>query len=269
MAKQQVKKFRKSAPGKHQLNWLWGASSVFETLSIGRWRVYEVYVTAEIFESNAELLKSKQKDGVELEVVSNAKLEDLAQTPDHQGIVARVSKYPYQSLESLEAKGLTVSEKLDSNQAQPLLVIIDRIQDTFNFASILRCCQHVGVQAVIVGEFCQSQVTTQIARASVGAVNHFPIIQSPDLVAAVTKVKKLGFKFIALGSQASQAVCDASFKSPIALIIGGDAHSLDPALLQLCDQQVSIPMLGPKTSLNSAVSAGILLYEVRRQQRGE
>lgn len=267
MAKQQVKKFRKSAPGKHQLNWLWGTSSVFETLSIGRWRVYELYVTAEIFDSNAELLKSKQKEGVELEVVSNAKLEELAQTLDHQGIVARVSKYPYHSLESLEANGLAVAQELDSNRAQPLLVIIDRIQDTFNFASILRCCQSASVQAVITGEFCQAQVTTQIARASAGAVNHFPIIQSPDLAAAATKVKELGFSLIAPGPQASQAVCDASLKSPIALIIGGDTHALDPALLQLCDQQVSIPMLGPKTSLNSAVSAGILLYEVRRQQR--
>ncbi|MCY2985819.1 MAG: RNA methyltransferase [Planctomycetota bacterium] len=266
MARQQVKKFRKSAPGKHQLNWLWGRESVFETLNAGRWRVYELYVTAEVLEQNADLLKDKQKEGVELEVVSNSKLEDLVQTSDHQGIVARVSKYPYQTLESLEQTQPTNAAMLESNSAQPLLVIIDRIQDTFNFASVLRCCQSAGVQAVITGEFCQAQITTQVARASSGAVNHFPIIQSPDLVVAATKVKELGFKLIAV-SRTGQVVCDASLKTPIALVIGGDMHALDPALLMLCDEEVSIPMLGQKTLLNSAVSAGILLYEIRRQQR--
>ena len=266
MARQQVKKFRKSAPGKHQLNWLWGRESVFETLTAGRWRVYELYVTAEVFEQNADLFRGKQKEGVELEVVSNAKLEELAQTSDHHGIVARVSKYPYQTLDVLEQTQPTDAETLESNTVQPILVIIDRIQDAFNFASVLRCCQSAGVQAVITGEFCQAQITTQIARASLGAVNHFPIIQSPDLVAAATKVKELGFKLIAV-SQTSQVVCDASLKTPVALVIGGDMHAIDPALLLLCDEQVSIPMLGHKTSLNSAVSAGILLYEIRRQQR--
>jgi 23S rRNA (guanosine2251-2'-O)-methyltransferase len=240
---------------------------VFETLNAGRWRVYELYVTAEIFEQNAELLKSKQKEGVELEVVSIAKLEELAQTPDHQGIVARVSKYPYETLESLEATNPSVPNEPTSTVVQPLLVIIDRIQDTFNFASVLRCCQSAGVQAVITGEFCQAQVTTQIARASLGAVNHFPIIQSSDLVAAANKVKELGYQLIAAGPQSSQAICDSSLNTPIALVIGGDILQLDPALLQLCNQQVSIPMLGQKTSLNSAASAGILLYEIRRQQR--
>ena len=265
MARQQVKKFRKSAPSNHQLNWLWGRESVFETLSAGRWRVYELFVTAELFEQNTDLLKSKQKDGVELEVVSSAKLEELVQTPEHQGIVARVSKFPYQTLESLNATEPN-SEVPSKDRVQPLLVIIDRIQDTFNFASVLRCCQSAGVQAVITGEFCQAQVTTQIARASAGAVNHFPIIQAPDLIAAATKVRELGFKLIAVGSQASQVVCDAELGVPIALVVGGDQHAMDSALLQLCEQ-VSIPMPGQKTSLNSAVSAGILLYEIRRQQR--
>jgi 23S rRNA (guanosine2251-2'-O)-methyltransferase len=269
MARPQIKKFRKSAPSKHQLNWLWGRESVFETLTARRWRVYELYVTAELFEQNTDFLKVKQKEGVELEVVTTARLEELAQTPDHQGIVARVSKFPYQTLDILEQTTnihATHATTTESNTTQPLLVIIDRIQDSFNFASVLRCCQSAGVQAVITGEFCQAQITTQIARASSGAVNHFPIIQAPDLISAATKVKQLGFKLIAV-SQASRVVCDAALKTPIALVIGGDMHPLNPALLLLCDELISIPMIGPKTSLNSAVSAGILLYEIRRQQR--
>ena len=104
-------------------------------------------------------------------------------------------------------------------------------------------------------------------RASAGAVNHLSIFQTSDLLVAASKVKELGYALIASNSQAGLAVCDSPLNAPVALIIGGDTHGLDPTLLQLCDQQVNISMLGNGTTLNSAVSAGILLYEIRRQQR--
>jgi 23S rRNA (guanosine2251-2'-O)-methyltransferase len=267
MAKQQSKRPRKtSSAGKHQPNWLWGKQSVLGTLEAGRWRVYELYVTTELHDQFSELLKAKQADGVELEVVSTERLSHLSQTAEHQGIVARVSKYPYQTMESLEIQ-LRVDS--DSSDAKPptLVVILDRVQDSFHFASILRCCQSAGVTGVIVGEHRQSQVTTQVARLSSGAVNHLSIVQSADLVSAVKQVKACGATIIAFASDSPQEADKVSLNSSVALLLGSDAYGIDPLLLGLCDHQVSIPMLGKTSSLNSAISAGILLYEIRRQQR--
>ncbi|MCY2973658.1 MAG: RNA methyltransferase [Planctomycetota bacterium] len=313
MAKHNSKKIRRTNPsGSHQINWLWGQESVLETLRAERWRVYELFLTAEVSHQHRELLKAKQKikrkpnqktsentsetvdekHSIEIEIVSAAKLEELAKTTEHEGIVARVSKYPYESLEILEsvrttepmalATGFvssTVSDitpeaiaygsgKTPFSLPHPLVVVIDRVQDAFTFASILRCCEAARVSAVIVGQFCQAQVTTQVARASSGAVNHFPIIQADDLASATQQLKDLGFQLIAIDPQSQFDVCDKPLALPLAVVLASDTLGLDPKILEICDHRVRIPTLGKTNPLLSAVAAGILLYETRRQQRG-
>jgi len=292
MAKQQHKRPRRTtSAGSHQVNWLWGQQSVLETIHANRWRVYELFVTADVSHQHKALLKAKQKEGVDLEVVSASHLEELTKTTEHEGIVARVSKYPYESMEILEsvrttepmalATGLdvaTISEpapeasaygsgKVTLPSLQPLVVVIDRIQDAFTFASILRCCETARVTAVIVGQFCQAQVTTQVARASSGAVNHFPIIQADDLASATEQLKLLGFQLIAIDPQSQSDVCDKPLTLPLAVALASDTLGLDPKLLELCDHRVRLPSFGKTIPLPSAVAAGILLYETRRQQR--
>jgi len=277
MAKRNNKKVRRTTPsGSHQINWLWGQESVLETIHANRWRVYELFVTAEVSHQHKDLLKAKRKDGVEVEVVSAEKLEELSKATDHEGIIARVSKYPYESLDVLKPSSVSGSDVSDSDvskshsaekKTQPLVVVIDRVQDAFSFASILRCCEVAQVSAVIVGQFCQAQVTTQVARASSGAVNHFPIIQSDDLASTAQHLKDLGFELIAIDSQSQSDVCDAPLNLPAALILASDTLGLDPNLLELCDHRVRTPTLGKANTLHSAVAAGILLYETRRQQR--
>jgi 23S rRNA (guanosine2251-2'-O)-methyltransferase len=268
MVKQSAKKFRKnSSAGKHQTNWLWGQQSVMETLQAGRWRVYELFVTEEVMTQNAALLRSKQKDGVELEIVSSAKLAELSQTTDHQGIVARVSKYPYETLEAL-VSGIRI--RLESSAADvllPLVVLVDRVQDAFHFASILRSSECAGVMAVVIGEHCQAQVTTQVARASMGVVNHLVIVQAANLVEAAAQLKATGLTLIATDSKPEGDVASSSLNGPCALMIGSDAHGLDPALAELCDRRVRFPVHGKSNTLPIAVAAGIVLYEIRRQQR--
>ena len=267
MVKQLVKKFRKNNPsGKHQTNWLWGQQSVLETLHAGRWRVYELFVNAEMMAQHTDVLKSKQKGGSELEVVSNAKLEELSQTADHQGIVARVSKYPYETMESLESRLRPRFETADADTPLPLVVLVDRVQDTFQFASILRSCEHAGAFAVVIGEYCQAQVTTQVARASMGVVNSLDIVQTVDLVQAASQLKAIGLPLIAFDSKSELDLANSLPKSQCALMIGSDAYGLDPALAVLCDCKVRFPIHGKSNTLPSAVVAGIMLYEIRRQQ---
>ena len=269
MVKQPVKKFRKNnSSGKHQTNWLWGQQSVLETLQAGRWRVYELFVTAEMMAQHTDLLKSKQKGGSELEIVSNAKLEELSQTADHQGIVARVSKYPYETMESLESRLRTRFETTHADIPLPLVVLVDRVQDTFQFASILRSCECAGAFAVVIGEYCQAQVTTQVARASMGVVNHIDIVQTVNLVKAASQLKAIGLPLIAFDSTSELDLANSLLNSPCALMIASDANGLDPALAELCDCKVRVPVHGKSNTLPSAVAAGIMLYETRRQQGG-
>jgi 23S rRNA (guanosine2251-2'-O)-methyltransferase len=204
-------------------------------------------------------------EGVELHVVSNSKLEELSQSAEHQGIVARVSKYPYLSLDEIHELHNPMINSQESQHASPLWVVIDRIQDSFQFASILRCCESASVCGVIVGEYCQAQVTTQIARSCLGAVNHFSIFQSADLSLALRKIKEHGVSIVAYNPEAVQCVGSMSFASGTALLIGSDPQGIASNLLSLSDYQISIPMSVNATSLPATVAAGILLYEIRRK----
>jgi len=264
MARQQIKKFRRNSPvGKQTRNWLWGQHSVVETLQVGRWRVYELYVTTEKADLHADLIRSKVSDGVELNIVSNSKLEELCQTSEHQGIVARVSKYPYSSIEEMESLFQPQSDSVESARVQPILVIMDRIQDATQFATILRCCKEAAVCGVIIGEHCQSQVTTQISRACLGAVNHFPIFQIGDLSQAIGKAKEYGFSIVAYNPKSQLSLSDAPISTSVALLVGNDTQGLAPNLIALSDHQFGIPVLGKATSLPTMIATAILLYEIR------
>ncbi len=260
--------------GSHQRSWLWGHHAVCETLQSGTWPVLEIFVSAEAFRQSAQLLQAQQAAGIPLEVVDNARLEQLTRSTEHQGLVARLGAFPYWPMADFE-KTLTQSiaelsscspDSRATGKNPAVVVICDRIQDTFNFGAILRCCDGANVLGVIVGDRNQAEVTPHVARSSSGAVNHIPIIRQHDLVHSALRLKELGMQLVAADANARESLWDSRLSGPIALLVGSEAHGISPELLAQSDQQVIIPMMGHVTSLNVAVATGIFLYEIRRQQ---
>lgn len=257
--------------GNHQRSWLWGRHAVIQTLQSGLWPVHEIYTSREAFEQSEELISAKQREGVPVEIVALDRLEQLCRSAEHQGLVARMGEYPYRSVERFEQElqlvmNSSASQQPDSGgRIQPLIVICDRIQDAFNFGAILRCCDGANVLGVIVGNRAQAQVTPHVARSSAGAINYIPVVKSSDLLATAARLKTLGWQLVAADCNATQSVWDTPLTGCTALVIGSEAHGIHPELLAHCDQRVCIPMHGQVTSLNAAVAAGIMLYEIRRQ----
>ncbi len=268
----QTQKTPRKAPsafsGNHQRSWLWGHHAVLETLQSGLWPVLEIHATREAFENSADLLMAKQKTGIPVDIVTPERLFELSKSTEHQGLVARLGPYPYRSMQSLESElRLAIAGHEHEPGKPPLIVICDQIQDTFNFGAILRCCDGAGVLGVIVGQRSQAEVTPHVARSSVGAVNYVPVIQAENLVAAAKTVKLLGFQLVGADGNTTQSAWTGDLHSLTALVIGSEATGISAELLAECDQRLCIPMQGHVTSLNAAVAAGILLYEIRRQQK--
>lgn len=262
----------KKFSGNHQRSWLWGFHAVTETLKAGRWPVLEIYVVQETLPHIEEQLRLHQDDSIPVNVVHPERIEQLTGNADHQGMAIRLGRFPYLSMAEMESalrKQLqSIQSPSDENRTSvPLIVICDRIQDAFNLGAILRCCDGTSVSMVIVGEKHQSEVTPHVARSSAGAVNYIPIARSNDLVAASELVKSLGMQLVAADANGSHSVWEAPLSAPTALIIGSEAYGISQSLLDLCDLKVTIPMYGHVTSLNAAVAAGILLYEIRRQHK--
>ncbi len=105
----------------------------------------EVYCTEEAWAESAALFGKLVATGVPVHFASRARLEELSKSSEHQGLLARLGAYVYGTMEELR---LSLSQA--SGYPIPLIVMCDRIQDTFNFGAILRCCDGAQVTAVIV-----------------------------------------------------------------------------------------------------------------------
>jgi 23S rRNA (guanosine2251-2'-O)-methyltransferase len=108
-------------------------------------------------------------------------------------------------------------------------------------------------------------VTPHVARSSAGAVNYLDLFRVDELADLLQSLKDVGVLIVAATEKASTPLWQAGLGVAVAIVVGSEAAGIRPELLEICDCHVSIPMLGQVTSLNAAVAAGVLMYEVRRQ----
>jgi len=250
-------KRRRKLLGSHQRCWIWGRFPVLETLRAGRWNPRELKLSERL--SSAERAAAAalaERGGCKISPVPHEELTKLCGSTEHQGYAAKMPPYPF-----ADAAGVIASAGEHS-----LFVLLDAIQDPFNYGAILRSADAAGIDAVIVGSQGQSDVTSQVVRSSAGAVNHLPIAQVDDLPAAAAAVRERGLRIVGASEKAGVPVDEFDFRQPAVLVVGNEGSGIRPELLQLCDATVTIPQYGGVASLNAAVSAGILFYEARRQR---
>ena len=207
-----------------------------------------------------------QHAAISVHEVDDQRLTELCGSRHHQGIAARMGEFPY----SDESQLLRLLEEEKSGQPSlpSLIVVCDRIQDAFNFGAILRCCDGAAATAVVIGSEHQVGVTPHVARSSAGAVNHVQIARVENLADTAAKLSALQFRMVAATEKGDDLTTTSDLSGPTCLMIGSEAVGLSAPLLALADVQVRIPMRGSVGSLNAAVAAGILLYEIRRQHDG-
>ena len=253
---------RRQLQASHQKNWLIGKYPVLEVLRAARWMPAELYMADTCEPEIAdEVTRTASRTGIATSVVTDDRMQQLCHSEHHQGVAARMSPYPYQSLSEL----LDMQTRADV-QTAPIIVVCDRIQDTFNLGAILRCCDAMAVAGVVIGEAEQVGITPQVARSSAGAVNHIPVVRAESLVGACRQLSDAAFSIAAASEKADAAAWDQPLTSATSLIVGSEAQGVSDDLLAVCDRKLRIPMMGRVGSLNAAVAAGLLLYEIRRQQ---
>lgn len=249
---------RRQVLGSHQKCWLYGRHAVLEALRAGRWRPLEVWLAGDL---EAEVRDEATAITTRLEIpVVESDTDTLTKGCGglaHQGLLARMPPFPYVDAERL----------LDAAVAPAFFVILDGIQDPFNFGAILRSADVFGAGGVIVPAVSQSEVTVQVARSSAGAVNHVPIAQVGELLDVLSRLRARGVRSIAASGDAELAVSECDLRDACALVIGNEGAGVRDEVLAACDLRVKIPQMGHIDSLNAAVAAGILCYEVQRQRQ--
>src|SRR5205085_793916 len=153
---------RKPQPllGSHQRCWVWGRNAVLETLAAGRWIPLEVRLADRLpADKVATVRRLTDPTGIPVLIEPAVRLRQLCGSDEHQGYLAKMPPFPYDDADALIAR----------RPPSPLYVVLDGIQDPFNFGSMLRSAEVLGTDAVFLGRERQVEVTSHVARSSSGA----------------------------------------------------------------------------------------------------
>lgn len=217
----------------------------------------EVLYLLEGLQTNQEILPFIGKDLI-VEIVSKRKLEQLAKHSYHQGYVAKIKEYPYFELNEV-LSSLKQKEK-------PLLLILDGVSDPHNMGAILRTCDAVGVDGVIVDKIGSCPLNSTVAKTSTGAIETVKVIQVSNLTQTIKKLKKEGYWIVGAEANESSDYREIDYNTPLVVVMGSEGKGISRLILENCDFKVRIPLLGSVNSLNVSVATAIILYEVHNKK---
>ncbi len=199
-----------------------------------------------------------REKGVTVKEVDAVKLDRLCDRANHQGAVAELAAARYSELED--------AFRLAAERDEPVfLVIADEIEDPHNLGAIIRSAEAAGAHGLILPRRRSAGLSYTVAKTSAGAVEHLPVIRTPNLVTVIDNLKKRGV-WVYAADMDGPKWCEADCSGPLALVVGSEGKGLGRLVREKCDFTLSLPMRGKITSLNASVAAGIILYEIARQR---
>jgi 23S rRNA (guanosine2251-2'-O)-methyltransferase len=155
-----------------------------------------------------------------------------------------------------------------AEQAVPLVLILDCVQDPHNLGAILRTADAAGVHVVVAPKDKAVGITETVRRVSVGAADHIPFAQVTNLARTMEKLKAAGVWLVGTSDHATaKSIYAQDLKGPLALVLGAEEKGMRRLTEENCDFLVSIPMAGKVECLNVSVATGVCLYEAVRQRR--
>lgn len=208
--------------------------------------------------SALKIAKMAREAGLQIQYVDKTVLDRLAPGRPHQGVAAYVAAHEYASVESIIAAARARGE-------DPVVVILDNLEDPHNLGAIMRTVDGAGFSGVIIPNRRSVSLTETVAKSSAGAIEYVPVAKVSNLAQTVDYLKSEGL-WIAAVDMDGQPYDKADLKGPLAVIIGAEGAGISELLRKKSDFIVSIPMRGSVNSLNASNAAAIILYEALRQR---
>jgi len=210
--------------------------------------------------TNAQGLVDKIKSsGVQYQFVDKAALDRVSKSKNHQGFVAFVSDYRYFELREIIEVGY-------KKGTQPIILILDGVEDVHNFGNIIRTAECMGVDGIIIPKNRAASVTDTVIRVSAGAASHVKVCKVTNINHEIEYLKGKGF-WIYATDMGGVDIAKTNLTGPIAIVMGGEHSGVRTLTRTLADGVISIPQHGKINSLNVANATAITLYEVNRQRR--
>lgn len=220
--------------------------------------IKEVFLDATRRDQRArDLAKIAETQGIHLILCDSVRLASMAGGARHQGVAANIdAAHSYVDIEDV----------LDTLTEPALLLVLDGVQDPHNLGACLRVADAFGVHAVIAPKDRAVGLNATVHKVASGAADTVPYVVVTNLARTLRELKQHGVWIIGTAADADSSLGVVELDGPIAWVLGAEGEGMRRLTREICDQLVAIPMLGSVESLNVSVSAGICLFETRRQR---
>ena len=219
---------------------------------ISKDRINKIYISTNFRDKEILNLIHKQKNKIQYLPI---KTMDKMTEGLHQGIIMEVDDvitYPLEIIDNIK-------------EENPLIVMLDHLEDPHNFGAIIRTCEALGVSAIIIPNDRSVNINATVVKTSAGAINNIKIIRVPNLSVAINKLKAKNYWIVGTTMDGSDyTTIDYNMKT--CLIIGNEGKGMSDTIKKNCDYIVTIPMIGKINSLNASVSCAILVAHIQKSK---
>ena len=215
----------------------------------------EVYVSESFYKKEKVLVNAiAGQAGVHIEVLTDTVFAHASDTKTPQGVLCVVRQKSY------KLEDLLKGEKRH-------LLVLDNLQDPGNMGTIVRTAEGAGVTGVIMSRDCVDIYNPKTIRSTMGSIYRMPFYYAEDILKAIRKIKDAGIKVYAAHLDGEKSYDEEDYAFSCAFLIGNEGNGLREETSKMADHYIIIPMSGEVESLNAAIAASVLMFEVKRQRR--
>ena len=237
---------------------LFGFHAVAVRLKSAPRSVLEIHLDTSRRDARMRQFVARAKDaGARLVDSDDERLQKLAGTHRHQGVVARVEAV---------AASHSLDDTLDAVPGAPLVLALDGVTDPHNLGACLRVADGAGVHAVVAPKDHAVGINATVAKVASGAAETVPYFMVTNLARTLNELKERDIRVVGTSDAAPRSLYELDLSGPLALVLGAEGRGLRQLTAKTCDELVHLPMRGTVESLNVSVASGICLYEALRQR---
>nr|WP_253946027.1 23S rRNA (guanosine(2251)-2'-O)-methyltransferase RlmB [Niveibacterium sp. COAC-50] len=220
--------------------------------------VLEIYLDAKRADARAkDLVARAELAGVRLHPVDGPRLDGMAGTHRHQGVVAKIDA---------RQRALKVDDVLEGLTEPALLLVLDGVTDPHNLGAALRVADGAGAHAVIAPKDRSVGLNATAMKVASGAADTVPYITVTNLARTLRELQDAGVWCVGAAGEAEKDLYAIDQRGSLAWVLGAEGDGLRRLTRETCDELAKIPMYGSVESLNVSVASGICLFEARRQR---
>jgi 23S rRNA (guanosine2251-2'-O)-methyltransferase len=240
--------------------WIGGRRPVAEALAAGR-EAHRLLVSKSARPSPElkQVLARAREASVQVETVAGDRIAALAGFDGHQGVLLEVGERRWADPAEMLARAAAAGR-------DPLVLLLEHLQDPVNFGTLLRSAEAAGVDGVIFPERGAAPLSAAAVKSSAGASEHLLLARVDSLGQALRDLQERGLHVVAADQDAPALAWETDLAGPMAVVVGGEGEGISGATRRRVDLLVSFPMSGRVASLNAATAGALLLFEVVRQR---